>query len=234
MRSSTPPGPVTVPPPGPTATLPSGATNWLRVKVVTLPWGSVIVTSRTSLIVAGITPFNEPSLRTVNELTTPLVASMIKTVLPGGSEPGGADTVTLPLASGKEKVILLVSYTGGVLDAVVNVTLGTEIEPPKTSANPEACNVYWVEGCNAACGITARLLPLTESTKRTGTTWLLATAPWKSFTLSVVTDAAVAPSAGVTVAVVVAPVSAMFRFAVWPAVTRAEEEPCKDVSGTWA
>src|SRR5260370_11245968 len=154
-----------------------------------LPCGSVIVTCRMSLMVARNWPFNEPSLSTVKEATTPLVASMIKTVLPGASEPAGAETVTFRFAPGNEKTILLVSYTGGVLAAVVKVTVGTEIEPPNTSASPEACSVYCVENCNAACGITAKLLPLTESTKRTGTTWLLATAPWKSFMLSVVTDA---------------------------------------------
>src|SRR5260370_30636887 len=148
-----------------------------------------MVTCKISSILAGTTAFDEPSLANVNEETIPLVASTIRIVVPAGNEPAGADTVTLPLASGIEKTILLVSYTGGVLAAVVKVTVGTEIEPPKTSANPEACSVYCVENCNAACGITAKLLPLTESTKRTGTTWLLATAPWKGFMLSVVTEA---------------------------------------------
>src|SRR5260370_7694950 len=66
-------GPATVPPPGPMAVVPSGATNWLRVIVVLLPAGSVSVITIRSLIVAGIWPETEPSLKTVRERTTPLV-----------------------------------------------------------------------------------------------------------------------------------------------------------------
>src|SRR5260370_39635625 len=112
-----------------------------------------------SLMVARNWPFNEPSLSTVKEATTPLVASMIKTVLPGASEPAGAETVTFPFAPGNEKTILLVSYTGGGLAAVVKVIVGTGIEPPKPSVRPEAGSVYWVENCNWPSGITANLLP---------------------------------------------------------------------------
>jgi len=56
------PGPTTVPPPGPTAVVPLVPTNWLVVSVLTLPEGSVKVTCKMSLIVAGMEPVTEPSL----------------------------------------------------------------------------------------------------------------------------------------------------------------------------
>src|SRR5260370_42167344 len=105
-----------------------------------------MVTCKISSILAGITAFNEPSLAKVNEETIPLVASMIRIVVPGGNEPAGADTVTSPLAAGIEKTIWLVSCTGGGVDAVAKVAVWTEIGPRTTSANPAACTAYSGDG----------------------------------------------------------------------------------------
>src|SRR5262249_33446 len=70
IRTPTPPAPVPAPPPGPTATEPSAAANWLRVKVEVAPLGSLAVTCKTSLIVPGKSPDNDPSLSAVRERTT--------------------------------------------------------------------------------------------------------------------------------------------------------------------
>ncbi|HEY6349628.1 MAG TPA: hypothetical protein VI636_09485 [Candidatus Angelobacter sp.] len=73
MIIATPPDPVIVPPPAPTATEPSAATNWLRVKLVVAPIGSVIVSCRTSLMVPGKLPETDPSFSAVRDNTNPLV-----------------------------------------------------------------------------------------------------------------------------------------------------------------
>jgi hypothetical protein len=79
-----------------------------------------MVMSRRSSIEAGNVPLNEPSLPTMNETTMPLPVLTIMTVEPGVSEPAGALTVTLPLASGKVKVTFSTSTCGGASGMVVN------------------------------------------------------------------------------------------------------------------
>jgi len=84
-----------VPPPGPTAAVRRGDELAAREGAVVLS-GAVMVTERTSSMVAGNWPETEPSLKTVSERTTPLVWSTMRILEPDGKEPGGAETWTLP------------------------------------------------------------------------------------------------------------------------------------------
>src|SRR5271168_94425 len=128
-----------------------------------------MVTTSVSLMVAGIWPVTEPSLKAVSERTTPLVWSTMRIVEAGGKEPAGAVTETLPLWSGMPKTSALGLKVGGVLACVVKETVGTATRPPRTLAKPEAENVYLVEGCKPESGKTANCLPPCENTKRMAT-----------------------------------------------------------------
>src|SRR6185312_1067851 len=160
----------------------------------------------------------------------------MRTFVPGGNEPAGALTATLPSASGKAKTRASGLKLGGVAERVVKVTVGTATSPPTAVARPVTWSVYRVEAASAARGKTEICRFPWASTKRTATGALPEVPTWKSWTLPAVTVAGFrgsgavmvigafgstpsAPSAGFTVAAATAPARVRSSAAVCPAVT---------------